>query len=75
MHALFKCKILSQRQRHLRGDQTLNDRIIGQIDKHGDVVGNTAFLEGSAEEVCHIVLYTHGGEHDCELLAGLRVVP
>ena len=74
MHAFFKCKILSQRKRHLWSDQTLNDRVIGQVDEHGHVVGNTAFLEGAAEEVSHVVFDTHGGEHDSELLTGLRVV-
>ena len=68
VHALLKCQVLCQCQGYLWCDQTLNHRIICQIDEHGYVGGNTALFKGAAEEISHIVFDTHSGEYDSEFL-------
>ena len=68
MHALLKCQVLCQCQGYLWCDQTLNHRVICQIDEHGYVGGNTTLFKGAAEEISHIVFDTHSGEYDSEFL-------
>ena len=67
MHMLLECKVLGDGQRHLRSDKTLHDRIVCQVQEHCNMIRNTAFLEGVAEEISYVVLDAHGGEHDGEL--------
>ena len=31
----------------------------------------SAFIKGAAEEISHVVLDTHGGKHNTELLVGI----
>ena len=73
MHAFLKSKVLSGSQRYLRSDQSLNYRIVCQVQIHDNVVGNAALLEGLAEEVCHIVFNAHSRENNSEFLIGSRV--
>ena len=68
MHIFFKCKVFSGGQRNLRGDQTLDDRIVGKVQEHCHMVCNTALLKGSAEEISYVMLDTHCGEYDGEIL-------
>src|SRR5699024_1106040 len=70
MHVLLKGQIFGHCKRHLRGDQTLHDRIVRKVQEHCDMVRNAAFLKGVPEEIRNVVLYAHGGEHDGELLIG-----
>ena len=60
VHALLKGQIFCQCQGDLRRDQTLHHRIV--------VGRNTALLKCAAEEVCHIVFYTHSGKDDGKFL-------
>ena len=71
MHALLKGQILRQGQHHLGSDQTLHHGIVGQVDEHGNVLGNAALLKGPAEEIRHVVLDAHCAEHDGELFVGI----
>ena len=51
MHILFKGQILRSSQSHLRSGNTLNCRVVGQIDeKHGSV-NSSGFLETFCKEV------------------------
>ena len=71
MHAFLECKVLGSCQCYLRGDQTLYNRVVCQVQEHNNVIGYTAFLEGSAEELCYVVFNTHSGKYDCKLLIGI----
>ena len=64
MHILLKCQIFRRRQRHLWRDQTLHNRIIGQIQKHRDMGTRPALLKRPPEILCDIVFYTHRGKYD-----------
>ena len=64
VHILFKCQIFCHGQCNLRRNQTFHDRIVCEVQKHGNVVCNTAFFKGSAEEICHIVFDAHCCEYD-----------
>ena len=68
MHMLLKGQIFRHGQRHLRSDETLHHRIVGQIQEHGHVVGHAALLKGMPEEVRHVMLDAHGGKNDGKLL-------
>ena len=67
MHILFKRQIFRRRQCHFRRDKTFHNRIVRQIQKHGYVIRNPALLERIAEEIRHIMLYTHCRKYDREL--------
>ena len=71
MHILFKCQIFCHGQSNFRCDQTFYDRIVCQIQEHGNVVCNTAFFKGSAEEICHIVFDAHGGKYNGKFFIGI----
>ena len=68
MHISFKCKILRRSQRHLRGDEPLDDRIICKIEEHRDMIGNTALLKCSSEKLRDIILDAHRGKYNAEPL-------
>ena len=71
MHALFKCQIFGDCEGNLRCDQTLDDRIVCQIDKHGNMVQNAALAEGTFKIFGHIVLDAHSCEYDGEFFIGI----
>ena len=71
MHTFFKSQIFGGGQCHFRSDQSLNDRVICQVQVHDYVVRYTAFLEGTAEELSDIVFDTHRCEHDGEFFIGV----
>ena len=70
MHPFQKPDI-RRRSVPLSGDQSLNDRVICQVQIHDYVVRNTAFLEGTAEELSDIVFDTHRGKYDGEFFIGV----
>ena len=72
MFVAFKCQILCNGQCNLRRDQTLYNRVICQIHKHGNVLGGSALVESAAEEIRYVVLHAHGRKYDTELL--VRIV-
>ena len=67
MHITLESQILGNRQRHLRRDQPLYYRIIGQVKEHADVVRHAAFLESLLEELGDIMFYAHRSEYHREL--------
>ena len=71
MHTFFKSQIFGGGQCHFRSDQSLNDRIICQVQIHDYVVRNTAFLEGTAEELSHVIFDTHRRKNDGEFFIGI----
>ena len=72
MHVLLKCQILGSCQRDLRCDQTLDNRVISQVEEHRDVARYAALLKCLAEILRDIVLDAHRGKYDTEL--ALRVL-
>ena len=64
MHPLLIGQVFCQSQGDLGSDQPLYHRIVCQIDKHGNVLGNAALLKGSAEEIRHVMLYAHSSENN-----------
>ena len=72
MHSLFISQILCQCQCDLWRDKPLYYRVICQIDKHGYMFGNTAFLKGTAKEISHIMLYAHSAKNDGKLF--IRII-
>ena len=71
VHAFFKCQILCCGEGNLRCDQTLNNRIVCQVQEHGHMVCNSAFFKCMSEEISHVVLDTHCSKHNSELLIGV----
>ena len=71
MHVALKSQILGGRQSHLGRNQTLHHRVVCQIQEHGHVLVGAALVEGTTEEIRHVMLDAHGGEHDAELLVGI----
>ena len=68
MHALFKCEVFGNCEGNLRCDQTLDDRVICKIDKHGNMVQNAALAEGTFKVFGNIVLDAHSCEYDGEVI-------
>ena len=68
MHAEFKRKILSCRQRTARCQDTLDDRVIRKVEEHDNLLQNTGLIKRTAEIFGHIVLCAHGGKHNAKLL-------
>ena len=73
MHSLFKGQILGQGKGDFRGDKPLHHRVVGQVDKHGHMLGYAALLKGTAEEISHIIFNAHGAEHNGKFL--IRIFP
>ena len=71
VHILFKCQIFCHGQCNLRRNQTFHDRIVCEVQKHGNVVGNAAFFKSSAEEVGNIMFDTHGGKYNGKFFIGI----
>ncbi len=63
-------EVLGRGQRHLRCDQTFHYRVVGQIEVHRHVIGDAAFLKGTAEVLRDVIFDAHRGEDDAELLVG-----
>ena len=59
-----KRQILGHRQRGTRGDDTLDDRVIGKVQQHDNALHRAAALEALTEVGGHIVLDAHGGKDD-----------
>src|SRR5699024_3041061 len=58
VHMLFKCKVFGYGKGYLRCDQTLDNRIVCQVQEHGHMVCNSAFFKCMSEEISHVVLDT-----------------
>ena len=71
MHAFFKSKIFSSSEGNLRCQKTLYNRVVGKVQKHYNVVGSTAFLEGPAEEFGYVVFNAHCCKNNSEFLIGV----
>ena len=70
MHILLKCQVFCRGQRHTRCCNTLNRRVIGQVDEHDASVNGTCFTEALHKEVCLLKGDTHGREYNGERLTG-----
>ena len=68
MHILFKRKVFCRSQRHTRCGNTLNCRVICQIDKQNGSVDGSCLLEGFYEEVRLLKCNTHSSEYNGEIL-------
>ena len=71
VHAFFKSKIFSSSEGNLRCQKTLYNRVVGKVQKHYNVVGSTAFLEGPAEEFGYVVFNAHCCKNNSEFLIGV----
>ena len=71
MHAFFKCQIFSCRKCDLGESEVVQRPVVARFKKHDNVVGSTAFFEGTAEKFCDIVFDTHSSEYDCEVFIGI----
>ena len=49
--SFFKGKIFGSGQGDFRCNKTLYYRVVCQVQKHGYMVGDAAFLKGTAEEI------------------------
>ncbi len=73
MHITLKRQILRHRKRHLRRNQTLYHRVIGQIQEHTHMVRHAALLKSLAEKLRNIMLDAHRPKHHGKIL--IRPVP
>ena len=68
MHVFFECKILCCRQRHTRCGNTLDCRVICQVDEQYRSVDGSCLFERFYEEVRLFECDTHSGKYYGELL-------
>ncbi len=66
-----KSQIFRDSQGNLRSDESFYDRIICQVQEHGNMVGNTAFLKCFLEEIRNIMFDTHSGKYNSKLFIGI----
>ena len=68
-HVLVQVKrqIFRHGQRGTRGDDTLDDGVVGEVQQHDDALHRAAALEALAEVRRNVVLDAHGREHDGEV--------
>ncbi len=66
MHILLKSQVLRCGQRHAGRADSLDSRIICQVDKQNRAVDGTGLTEGLLEEVCLLEGDAHGREDHCE---------
>ncbi len=71
MHVLLERQVFGGGERNFWRDQTLHNRIVCEVQKHGYVVSNAAFFKGTAEEVGYVVFDAHGGKYDGKLFIGI----
>ena len=62
MHIFLKCQILGSRQRHTRGRDTLNRRIVCQVDKQDCTVDRARLLKALGKEMRFLKGDTHRRE-------------
>ncbi len=65
---MLKGKILGTGERNLRGEYSLNDRVIGEVKEHYYSSQCSRLLEASLEVVGNVILNTHSSEHNCKVL-------
>ena len=65
---LLKGQIFGHGKRYFRRNQTFYHRVVCQVQEHGYVVGNAAFLKSMAEEISYVMFNAHGGKYDREFL-------
>ena len=68
MHVFFECKILCCRQRHTRSRNTLDCRVICQVDEQYRSVDGSCLFERFYEEVRLFECDTHSGKYYGEFL-------
>ncbi len=68
MHILFKCKILCCSKRHTRRGNTLNSRVICQVDEQYRPVDGSCLLKGLDKVVRLLEGNTHGSKYNGEVL-------
>src|SRR6266571_621697 len=68
MGSELDCEILGGCQREPRGQDSLDRRIVGEVDEHGYVVEGALFLEVVPEETSLVGSNAHGCEDCCEWL-------
>ena len=70
MHVLFKCEVLGSGQRHTRGRNTLNRRVIREVDEQDGTVERAGLTETLDEEVGFLESDAHCGKDNRERLRG-----
>ena len=64
MHAELKGEVFRDGQGAARRQDTFDDRVVGEVQKHNDLLQHAGFIEGAAEIFGHVVLGAHSGKHD-----------
>jgi hypothetical protein len=59
---------LGSGQRQTGGDDTLDGRVVGQVEEQAHVLHRTVLLEILLEESSGLHVDTHGGKHDGEVV-------
>ena len=70
-HVLVQVKgqVLGHRQGGARGDDTLDDGVVGQVQQHDHALHRAAALERLPEVSGHVILDAHSGKDDGEVRA------
>ena len=68
---LLKRKVLGSRQGKTRRNDSLNSRVVCEVDKQHSVLKRTGSLQVGTEEVVFLSRDTHGAEDDDELFIGI----
>ena len=64
MHAEIEGQVFRSGQRAARGKDSLNDRVVRQVQEHDDAAHNVGALEGTAEIFRNVVFHAHRGKDD-----------
>ena len=72
MHVLLECQVLSGGQRHLRGGDTLDSRVVCQVHEHDGTVDRAGLGEVLDEEVRFLKGDTDCGKDNGEFIVGVE---
>ena len=65
---MLKGKIFGTSEGASWSEDTLYDRVVGEIQKHCNSLQNACFLETAFEIIGNVVFYAHCSENYCEIL-------
>ena len=68
IHATLICQIFCRSQCSSWCQNSFNNRIIGQVDIHDNIIHDTCFFKRSSKQIRDVILDTHGTKYNTEII-------